>query len=497
MEKPNILIFMTDQERGDVLRDGARNRADTPHLDRFRQQGLEFSQTYCPSPHCCPARTSFFTGLYPSRHGVWNNVNVGNSLSREPYPGTPFWSEALKAAGYDLHFAGKWHVSDHDGPAEHAWEEGLVTAAPRKERPTGPVTYEWGLYDDPANVVPPAAAEQRTPGEILRPGYTRYGHYGTDPNPFRDADVVESGIEAIRRRRGSDTPWCHYIGTLGPHDPYIPPREFLDRYRLEDIRLPENFHDTLENRPGLYRRTRDVFAQLSEDEHREAIRHYLAFCSYEDHLFGRTLEALEESGQADNTLVVFMSDHGDYVGDHGLWCKGLPCFRGSYDVPCVLRWPGRIARPGRGEQAFVSLADFAPTFLELAGCPEAAPDKSPGRSLTPFFNDGPAPDWRDAVFTQSNGNELYGIQRSILTRDWKYVYNGFDYDELYDLRNDPLERHNVVDAPENRETVQTLLTRIWAFARENDDTAINPYIMVGLAPLGPGAAVPDPAGSHD
>lgn len=107
--------------------------------------------------------------------------------------------------------------------------------------------------------------------------------------------------------------------------------------------------------------------------------------------------------------------------------------------------------------------------------------------MTPFLEDKPAPDWRDAIFTQSNGNELYGIQRSILTRDWKYVYNGFDYDELYDLRNDPLEMNNVVDAPENRAIVQTLLTRIWEFARENDDTTINPYIMVGLAPLGPGA----------
>jgi len=221
MERPNLLIFMTDQERGDVLRDGALNRALTPHLDRFRQEGVEFSQTYCPSPHCCPARATFFTGLYPSRHGVWNNVNVGNTLSREPYPGTPFWSEALKAAGYDLHFAGKWHVSDYDGPADHGWQEGRVTAAPRQERHTGPVTYEWGLYDDPANVVSSDATE-RAPGEILRPDYTRYKHYGTNPNPFQDTDVVESGIDALKQRRGSDKPWCHYIGTLGPHDPYIP-----------------------------------------------------------------------------------------------------------------------------------------------------------------------------------------------------------------------------------------------------------------------------------
>ncbi len=491
MDRPNILIFMTDQERGDVLRDGARNRAKTPNLDRFRQEGVEFTQTYCPSPHCCPSRTTFFTGLYPSRHGVWNNVNVGNTLSPEPYPGTPFWSQDLKEAGYDLHFAGKWHVSVYEGPSDFGWDEGFVTESPRRARTAGPQTHEWAIYDDPEAIIPTTPGE-RGDGEILRPGYTKYWHYGTNDNPFRDGDVVESGIEALRKRRDAEGPWCHYIGTLGPHDPYIPPQEFLDWYELDDIRLPENFADPMTDQPALYRRTRDVFSQLTEDEHREAIRRYLAFCSYEDDLFGKALAALEEIGQADNTLVLFMSDHGDYVGDHGLWCKGLPCFRGAYDVPCVARWPRGITKPGRQVEEFVSLADFAPTFLEIAGKAEAAPEKSPGRSLMPFFQDLATLHWRDALFTQTNGNELYGIQRSIMTRDWKYVYNGFDYDELYHLREDPREMSNVIDAPENREIIRQLLTRLWQFARENDDTAINPYIMVGLAPLGPGILQQNP-----
>jgi choline-sulfatase len=137
-------------------------------------------------------------------------------------------------------------------------------------------------------------------------------------------------------------------------------------------------------------------------------------------------------------------------------------------------------------EAFVGLDDVAPTVLDLAGI--AADRPGAGRSLLPFLRGEVPADWRTAVFTQSNGNELYGIQRSVMTRDWKYVYNGFDEDELYDLGQDPDETVNRIAEPTLRPVLRDLARQLWQFAHQHRDTCINGYIMVGLAPFGPGIA---------
>ncbi|HEY2587344.1 MAG TPA: sulfatase-like hydrolase/transferase [Tepidisphaeraceae bacterium] len=502
--RPNILIFMTDQQRGDSV--APYRRAHTPNVDRLAREGVTFAQAYCPSPHCCPSRATFFTGLYPSEHGVWNNVDVGNALSRGPFQGTRLFSDDLKEAGYELYFSGKWHVSALDTPADRGWtmsaaqmggrSEALVPGmtAPRKPGDWHgydgrPPLNEWHRY---ALLAQRPEQTQRHEAQILRPGYGTYTHYGQAQPGGRggfafDRRVVDDAIRFIRQRKPGGNPWVQYVGIIGPHDPYFLPKEFLDRYKIDDIKLPDNFADRMADKPALYRRTRDRFDQLPDAEHREALRHYLAYCSYVDALIGEVIKALEETGELDDTLVLYTSDHGDYASEHGLWCKGLPCFRGAYHIPAVARWPGGIKEPGRTVDAFVSTADFAPTFLDIAGVKVDRP--LTGRSLVPFLRGDPAPpDWRDAVFTQSNGNELYGIQRSVSTRKWKYVYNGFDYDELYDLEADPGETKNLASGPKYRDVVREMCRRLWRFAFEHKDVAINDYILVALAPFGPAEA---------
>lgn len=485
MAKPNLLIFMTDQQRGDTV--PPFHRARTPNLDRLSHEGVTFSQTFCPAPHCCPARATFFTGLYPSEHGVWNNVDVGNALSRGPYPGTRLWSDDLRDTGYSLYFSGKWHVSAVETPVDRGWMMRVPSPAPSlqpEELASGrPHTREWDPYRRLAQQPEP---QTRGEAQILRPGYSTYTHYGECDCPFRDEEVVDDAIALIHKRSPSDGPWVQFVGTLGPHDPYFVPAAYLDLYSPDEVQLPASYSDRLDDKPALYRRTRDRFDQLTEPEQREALRHYLAFCTYQDVLFGRVLAALEETGWLESTAVLYLSDHGDYAGDHGLWCKGLPCFRGSYHVPAILRWPEGIARPGSNVDAFVSLADFAPTFLDMAGVDPERPLS--GLSLLPFLRGQCPEQWRDAIFTQTNGNELYGIQRSIMTREWKYVYNGFDYDELYDLRRDPDETRNLSANPQYREVVRQMCRRLWRFAYEHKDVPINQYITVALAPFGPAEA---------
>ena len=152
-------------------------------------------------------------------------------------------------------------------------------------------------------------------------------------------------------------------------------------------------------------------------------------------------------------------------------------------MPAVVRWPAGIENPGRRVDEFVSLADFAPTFIQLSG-KEADRDLS-GASLVPFLRDETPQSWRDAVHTQCNGVELYYTQRSVMTKEFKYVFNGFDEDELYDLKNDPHEMRNLADNPAYEQIKRELCGRMWRFACSEDDGATNGYITVGLAPYGP------------
>ncbi|HPN83855.1 MAG TPA: sulfatase-like hydrolase/transferase [Victivallales bacterium] len=483
--KPNILIFMSDQQRGDSVLPGSK--AIMPNIEKFRKESVTFTNAFCPSPHCCPSRATFFSGLYPSEHGVWNNVDVGSTLSRGLNDGVRLWCEDLRDAGYRMEFNGKWHVSAEETASDRGWNNpnGFPASAPRKSgefRPK-PKTLEWNNY---AKIAKQAKPENREKGQIIRPGYSTYSHFGEMENPFNDETVVNNAIKALKDSTKDGSPFCNYIGTCGPHDPYFVPKEFLDMYNIDDISLPANFEDRMNDKPGLYRRTRQRFDQLSPEEHREGIRHYLAFCSYEDWLFGKVLSALEESGQAKNTIVIYLSDHGDYMGEHGLWCKGLPCFRGAYNIPAIVRWPGETVNPGRLENSIITLADFAPTILDACGL--TIERSFAGRSLRPFIKNQIPSDWSDAFFTQSNGNELYGIQRSVSTRDWKYVYNGFDFDELYDLRNDPGETRNLINDTQYADIVKEMCKRLWTFAYSRGDVCINSYIMVSHAPHGPAEA---------
>ena len=478
-DKPNILIFMTDHQRADTVL--AEHPCITPNLDKFAAEGVTFTETFCPSPHCCPARATFFSGLYPSGSGVWNNICNDQALSRGLNDGVRLWSEDLAEAGYRQMYSGKWHVSTVDTPADRGWEALHFTGHQRNEH-----GQTWQRY---AKLAEQAGSPERGEGEILRPGWGPYTTYASRGEKLHDNDEksVALGIEAIGELAGGDQPWALFIGCQAPHDPYVPPQKYLDMYKLEDVPLPPSYADDLADKPRVYKRMRDTrFGQLSEREVREAIRHFWAYCTYLDDLFGRVLAALEASGQADNTLVLYTSDHGDYCGDHGLFCKGIPSFRGAYNVPNVIRWPAGVAQPGRRVSEFVSLADFAPTFIELAGA--QADRHFTGASLVPFLRGETPADWTDEVHSQCNGVELYYTQRAVTTKEYKYVFNGFDYDELYDLQADPHEMKNLSDDPAYESAKRDMVRRMWRFAHRENDAAISSYITVSLAPYGPAEA---------
>ena len=484
-DRPNILIFMTDQEQGDVVAPG--HPCLTPNADRLAADGIRFAQTYTPTAHCCPSRATFMTGLYPSRHGVYNNVCNEAALHTGLYPGVKTFSEQLRAAGYNCTLCGKWHVSIDEGPADRGWKEREVTAVAGTHH--GVSIEEW--RDGPRT----PDDEARPRGSVSRPGWGNFEVYRTLPDggdkgyeSLHDYKVIQAAVDELEQLSQQDAPWCLFVGPIGPHDPFNVPRKFVDMYDASEIDLPASYGDTLEDKPRVVQRQRrQYWDQLSEDEVRESIAHYWAYCTLEDALLGEVLDALDATGQAGDTLVIFMSDHGDYCGAHGIYLKGVAAFREAYHVPCIVRWPKGIRRPGRVVDEFVTLADFAPTFLELAGVAPA--EDLTGRSLVPFLaGDSPA-DWPDAFHNQLNGVELYYSQRVVTTHEFKYVYNGFDFDELYDLRNDPLEMVNVADDPAYEDVKHDLVQRMWRFAAQQNDIIFNPYGTVALAPWGPGDAL--------
>lgn len=483
--RPNFLVIMTDQQQAATLADG--HPCQMPNIRRLMAQGVQFTQAYTPYPHCCPARATFFTGLYPSHHGIFNNVTNQTAIHRGLRPGVRLFSESLTAAGYDLAFAGKWHVSAEENPRDRGWRELAVTSPASPA--SGPFTAEWIRQrkdSDPAN---------RAPGMIARPGWGDFALF--NPSPLareQDTDYTRClvpALDELPRLAQGDKPWMLYVGFGAPHDAYRAPQSCLDRYNLADIELPPSYTDTMDDKPGVYRRHRQIWAQMPETEARQALLHYYAACTKIDDYVGELLDGLEQSGQADNTVVVFLSDHGDYAGAHGLWLKGVPAFREAYHVPLAIRWPAGLQQPGRTVDAFVTLADFAPTFRELAGVP-AAPECS-GRSLVPWLVGETPAQWRDCVCTQLNGVELYYTQRTVFTRTHKYVYNGFDEDELYDLARDPHELRNVADDPAYAGVKLDLVRRMWRFGLdEKDDLIFCPYGTVALAPFGPGCLFDSP-----
>ena len=483
-DRPNILIFMTDHQRGDTILPD--HPCITPNVAALAAEGLTFTETHCPSPHCCPSRATFMSGLYPSRHGVWNNVLNDRALSAGLNDGVRLWSEDLAEAGYRMAYSGKWHVSAEESPSDRGWDELLVSADGG--------TYHGGRWPAYRRAAEQGEPADRGEGQILRPGYGTYTTYGQADKPADDHDqtAVDRAVEALPSLAGGDAPWALYVGFVGPHDPYFVPGKYLDMYPLDDVPLPPSFADTLADKPRVYERMRRAaWGQLSQREVREAIRHFWAYCTYLDDRFGQILAALDATGQADNTLVLYCSDHGDYCGEHGLFCKGIPCFRGAYHVPAAVRWPAGLVEPGRRVDDLVSLADFAPTFTELAT--GSADSSLTGRSLTPWLRGRTPPDWRREIHTQCNGVELYFTQRSVTTAEYKYVFNGFDEDELYDRRADPHEMTNLAGRPEHQAVVRDLCRRMWRFAHDQNDASAVNYITVSFAPSGPASIFEAPS----
>jgi len=478
-ERPNILIVMTEHQQGTTVDPECLCRM--PNVkERLAGEGMRFKLAHTPTALCAPARASFFSGLYPTRHGMYNNFHNAPVMHAGLFPNVKLFSQPLRKAGYNLSFIGKWHVSGTKSPYDYGWEVPVgQIPGPDKSPMPGERKKQFIPYRQPSKDI--------TNGGLIKrrgwPDFWLYGRRPGKPEDMLDFKFGRIAQEEIRRLSKLSKPWVIYVGLVDIHDPYLAPEPYASMYKPEDVPLPKNYFDSLQDKPAIYRRMRQqLWSQLNEEQVRQAIAYYWGLCSMDDDVVGMLLDTLEEMKVEDRTIVVYTADHGDQVGGHGLFLKGVLPFEESYRIPMIVRWPG-VTRKNSVCSEFVTHCDFAPTLCEIAGIdPINNPD---GRSLLSLLKGSVPSDWPQTSFGQFCGTEYYYTQRIVWNKRYKYVFNTFDFDELYDLKEDPYELKNLSNDPKYQEVKKELIGEMWKWVDKTDDVIISPYPTTALVPYGP------------
>lgn len=470
--RPNILFLMADQMQARAFEPGQPCR--TPNLDRLKARGVRFQRAYTPNAVCSPARASLMTGLLPHNHGVLGVVREGAPALNEQHP---HWAQSLQRSGYRTGYFGKWHVELSETPGRFGWEVDAGARGPRM---------------DPILRAARNALHQATYSPVRHnetPGYKRSVHYGVTevPSDARQMGLItREALTFVQESLKGQSPWCCFISFPEPHDPYIAGKQAYAQYEVDRLELPPNVHDSMTGRPGGYRKLGRVWQGMTDREHREARACYFASITELDAQFGRVLDLLDQSGQADNTIIVLTSDHGDLLGAHGLYLKGYTAAEEIYNIPLIVAGPG-IAR-GVVTPARVGLHDLGPTLLELTGCPPLPATDS--ASFAPLLPNPAAHAERYTTgYSEYHGDRIHMDQRIAWKGRYKYVLNGFDFDELYDLEADPFEMTNLIDRESHRAVAREMLAMIWERGlASNDPLSDAHYPMWQIAPFGPQAA---------
>ena len=420
---PNILIVMADQLAAQFLPAYGHAVVKTPAIDRLAREGVVFESAYCASPLCSPSRASFMTGLLPSRTGVYDNA-------AEFAADLPTYAHHLRRLGYRTVLSGKMHFC---GPDQmHGFEARLTTDI-------YPADFGWTPdWDHP---------EDRPSWYHNMSSVTQAGLcVRTNQLDFDDEVAFMAEREIYNKARGLDArPLLLVASFTHPHDPYAITREFYDLYSDEEIDAPAAGAPS-EGYDPHSRRVRHVCAMDSEPvtarQVRDARHAYYGEISYFDHNVGRLLKALDDCGLKDNTVVVVVSDHGDMLGERGLWYK-MSFFEASARVPLIVSAP-QLYSPRRIAGA-VSLIDVAPTLVDLAGGDSAAlAEDFDGRSLTRHLTGAGGHDEAIGEYLAEGA-----IAPIVMLRRGgeKFIHSPADPDQLYELAGDPHELHNLAATP--------------------------------------------------
>ncbi|MDQ6678839.1 MAG: sulfatase-like hydrolase/transferase [Acidobacteriota bacterium] len=458
--RPNILHIMSDQHQWACIAN--RGLCNTPNLNRLVKEGMLFERSYTPSAVCCPARAMILSGAYHWHNGVFNQIHSAPSVHRDMFPDVVLYSNRLKDAGYRMGYTGKWHASWTRCPADFGYEMagvgGCDPAVLRK-------------YDlNPDKVEQRKGQLRRHPLKMVQwPGDRPVAEWGYSEGAEEQThawEVAEMAIRMMGRFAKDTKPWILETHFVDPHDPYFPLKKYLDRYDPKSIPVPESFRDTFAGKPGMHARESSIWGDMSEDDYRQSRACYYASIEQLDTQIGRLLDALDHTGQVQNTMVVFTTDHGDMCGNHKMWIKGWIPYEETYRIPMVIRWPGHI-QAGSVSKHLVQTHDLGHTYAAAAGAKPLP--YADGSVLQPLFANPATPAWTDQIMCAYYGGEFLYTQRIAITQRFKYVFNGFDIDELYDLEHDPEEMHNAIADPAYSKYTDDMRARLYEMMNQFED----------------------------
>ncbi|MBN1901183.1 sulfatase-like hydrolase/transferase [Candidatus Sumerlaeota bacterium] len=463
MNPYNILWVCADQQRFDTLNCYGNPFVHTPNLNGLAERGTIFNNCFSQSPVCTPSRSCFLTGRYPRTTGCRQN---GQDIPETEIPVTKILSDA----GYTCGLSGKLHLSAchpdacptierriDDGYSEFYWSH-----HPYRDEWPGYNQYQLWLKEKGEVCDPPQHPECKWVAFSPREEF----HHTTW--------CANKGIDFIERRANDKSPWLFSMNLFDPHHPFDAPEEYLSRYMpfLDEIPLPNYVEGELEHKTvfqridheGAYGRERMYpFTKMSEKDHRLIRASYYAMCDLIDAQAGRLIKALEETGQSENTIVIFSADHGEMLGDHGIYLKGPYFYEPAIHVPLIISFPGHI-KQGRSE-ALIELADIAPTLLEAVGLP-----RHPGMQGRSFWKllsgEEERNSRREDVYCEYyNALDSHRDPTAQLTMARTphikiVVDHSHSFGELYDLKKDPKETNNLWDDPDYRDVKMEMLLRV-------------------------------------
>lgn len=429
--RPNILVIMSDEHNARVMGCAGDPVVRTPNLDALAARGIRFDAHYCSSPICTPARQSFTTGRYVAQHNVWTN-SVGVP---ESWPTLP---KLMRESGYDPYLIGKMHY--RAGRTYGFTTLGKVSGG--------------GKGSDDAEK---GATKER---HRLQPGVfpDRGAQLGEEFSPLGETDQLDAFIDVDRRNlaskflseRAADAkPFFLVVGFISPHYPLVAPPADLARYKdkVPAPEVPPGYIDTL---PMNYRHLRNVrlFERVPDEISKLARESYYARVEWTDRQIGGVLDALRASPFADNTVVIYTSDHGENLGEHGLWWKNCMYDSGAR-VPLIMSWPARWPG-GQARAGACQVVDLVQTIADL-GAVKPSPEWS-GNSMVPWLDRSSFP-WKDRAVCEFYAGYIASGITMIREKGWKYVYHARANEqfgperELYDMAADPKELRNLAKDP--------------------------------------------------
>ena len=472
MTKKNILLIISDQQRTDTIGYLDHSPCRTPHIDALIESGVIFEKTITPTPVCTPARASIFTGLYAHQaSGTFAKDHVG-PLSDDQMTADatdmllcdyscrekPLLTDALKSEGYYCCNAGKWHLGndilgnwfeDHHGETDQqyidwATEQGYPDA--------------WSLSDSsvrshrnpPMSI--PVAKENKIPHE-----------------KSNDAWIADLAIGMIEQRP-KDKPFMAVCSMIGPHPPFKIPEPYFSMYDDEEVPEPPNFHLT-EGKPKC--KEESFYHKLWEDHGtdwsawKKSVTTYWGFVTHIDDQVGRLVQCLKDEGVYEDTLIIFCSDHGEMLGQHGLWHK-MQAYEESIRVPLVFSAPW--IKCDNRSTTLTSLIDLTPTILSATGC--SIPDSYEGEDLSAILNGQSDRTARSALFSEHKPDGDYHMEtdwRMVTDNKFKYIWNHGECEELYNLESDPWEKVNLANNDQDNERLVFYRSQLIEWMEKTED----------------------------